>query len=117
MDYQACRLPSPPVHRKVMVQRKDVYADVARGRKWHVSGRAGEERTRRRSQLEEYAVVARQWEVQRRDVRRTLGRRPGPKLVNTDLATVLERRDDVRPRGKERKVPNAFGGLVFLNEL
>jgi hypothetical protein len=98
MHYEACRLPSSPMHRQVMVQRKDVDADVARGSKWHIIRWAGEERARRRSQLEEHAAVERQWEVQRRDVRRTLGGRASPKLVDANLAAVLECRDHVCPR-------------------
>ena len=117
VHHEACRLPSSPVCHRVMMQRKDMYAGVARGSKWHVSRRAGEEWARRRRQLEEHAMIVRRREVQRRDVRRPLGRQASPKLVNADLAAVLERRNYVRPRGKERKVPDAFGSLVLLNEL
>ena len=117
MHHETCRLPSPSVHRGVMVQRKDVHANVARGSKWHVRGWATQEWTRRRSQLQEHAVIVRQRKVQRRDVRRSLGRRASSKLVYPDLAAILECRDHVCARGEERKVPDAFGSLVLLNEL
>jgi len=92
-----------------VVQRKDVHAGVARSSKWGVHGRTGEERGRRRGQLEEHAVVVGWREMQRRDVRRPLQRRGVPETVDADFAAIFERRDHVRPRRKERKVPNAFG--------
>ena len=62
-------------------------------------------------------MVVRWWEVQRGDVCRTSERGGIGKAVDPDLATVLERRDHVCPRGEEGKVPNAVGSLVLLNEL
>ena len=96
-----------------MVQRKDVHAGIGRNSKWRIRRRTGEERARRRGQLEERAVVVGLREVQRRDVHRPLRRRGVPEAVNADFAAVFERRDHVRPRRKERKVPNAFERLVL----
>jgi len=92
-----------------MMQRKHVCAGVERRSKRHVRRRTGEERARRRGQLEEHAVVVGRREMQRRDVRRPLQRRGVPEAVDADFAAVFERRNHVRPWRKERKVPNAFG--------
>jgi len=103
------------VRRGVMMQRKQVRAGVARSSKWQVCRRTGEERARRRGQLEGYAVVVRQREVQRRDVGRPLRRRGVPEAVDPHFAAVFECCDHIRPRRKEQKVSNAFWHLVLLN--
>ena len=115
--HETRRLPSSPVHGGVMMQRKDVGAGVGRSSKRHVRRRAGEERARSRGQFEEYAAVVGLREVQRRDVRRPLRRRGVLEAVDADFAAVFERRDHVRPRRKERKVPDAFRYLVLLHVL
>ena len=99
------------------MQRKHVRPRVARRSKGHVRRRTGEERARRRGQLEEDAVVVGLREVQRRDMHRPLRRRGIPEAVDADFATVLERRDHVRPRRKKRKVPNPIRRLGLLNVL
>jgi len=99
------------------MQRKHVCAGVARRSKRHVRRRTGEERARRRGQLEEHAVVVGLREVQRRDVHRPLRRRGVPETVDADFTAVFERRDHVRPRRKERKVPNPIRRLGLLNVL
>ena len=115
--HETRRLPSSPVRHGVMMQRKHVRASVARSSKRHVCRRLGKERARRRGKLEEHAVVVRQREVQRRDVRRPLGRGSASEAVDPNLAAVFERRDHVRPRRKKRKVPNPVGRLGLLNVL
>ena len=117
MHHETRRLPSSPVRRGVMMQRKHMCARIGGGSKWHVRRRTGEEWARRRGQLEEHAVVVGLREVQRRDVGRPLRRRGVPEAVDADFAAVLERRDHVRPRRKERKVPNAFGHMGLSNVL
>jgi len=117
VHHEARRLPSSAVPHRIMMQRKDVNARVARRREGHIGRRASEERTRRRRQLEQEAVVVGRGEVQSGDVRRTLGRGRVCKAVDPDLAAVLERRDHVCPWREEGKVPNTFRSLVLLNEL
>jgi len=87
-----------------MMQRKQARAGVARSSKWQVCRRTSEKRARRRGQLEEHAVVVRQREVQRRDVRRPLRRRGVPGDVDSDFAAVFDCCDHVRSRRKGRKV-------------
>jgi len=97
------------------MQRKHMRPGFASSSKWHVRGRTGEERARRRVQLEEHAVVVGLREVQRRDVRRPLRRRGVPEAVDPDFSAIFERRDHVGPRRMERKVPNPVQRLVIWN--
>ena len=122
VHHEARGLPVVPLRRRVVVEGKDVHACGARCRERRVGRRAREERARSRRELEQDAMAQRRGQVQRGHVRRPPGRRRSAasraaKAVDANLAAIFERRDHVRARRKERKVPDAFWRLGLLNKL